>query len=129
MFYHDNNELSFLRNLGRMRRRNCACNLSEREKTLWAPKDVLEILKALNAKDEMNLDDEMMERIVYNLNLLYLQREKVKMEDLKEEYEKKMHLVERKANASIPYDVLQIQKQKERELMKMRKRSRSSIRR
>ena len=57
VYYYDNNELSFLRNLGRMRRKNCACNMSEREKTLWAPKDVLEIMKRLNQKDEMGLDD------------------------------------------------------------------------
>ena len=41
--------------------------------------------------------------MVYNLNLLYVQREKVKLEDMRVSHEKKMQQIQRAANANIPY--------------------------
>lgn len=54
---------------------------------------------------------------MYNINLVYLQREKVKQSQIITQYQKKLREAEREANHAIPYEILQIQKQKERELV------------
>lgn len=97
-----------------MKRKNCQCDLSEKEKTLWAPRNVLDMLAELNIKNNLGLRKEDMEKIVYNINLLYLQHEKAKVSQLKVDYDRKIRELQREVNHSIPYEIMQIQKHKER---------------
>jgi hypothetical protein len=95
VFYYDNNELSYLRTLNKQRRKNCQCDPSEREKTLWAPRDVVNMVVELNNKNNFGLNRENIEKIVHNINLVYLQREKVKQSQLKNHCNKKIRELER----------------------------------
>lgn len=62
---------------------------------MWAPRDVIELMAELNKRHSFNLSRDDIEKIVYNINLVYLQREKAKQSQMLTQCQRRIREAER----------------------------------
>jgi hypothetical protein len=114
VFYYDSSELSYLKRLQEQHKKNCNHTPGEKEKSLWAPAELVQGLKGLNLREELGLGEGQVELMVSRLKDMFEASCSSRLGKLRESCSSRVQKVSRTSQNSVPYELVQVTRAHER---------------